>query len=449
MGARAVPPGDVGAAARAAADLPEAADLNLSAPLGAATQARPYLRPGEPPRWAAYGRVLAFDVRGLTPEGQPDKSLLRKLGSGVAGFAGDVVLEAIAGGDDSGSGKPPPPQVIAFGDRAGVLAHEFLRGIPPRAAIQRLWVLTPARLLVLDAPVPPPEPAPEPEKSLLGKAVGFGRGVAKFGKDVAGILTDRTKTYGENREGEPIGLREFTPVAELPGPRIARVDRAKRGREPVLRVSLVDGSAFDFLEERTGADLAVRTATKVDEIIEREYRGHWLRPGEVLRLGCAPHHAHVGLRLGGVRHAPYVPAREVPKVTGGPPRWPLPTNAVPDEDWADDPALGYWATADDPAQVAVRLADHFAGGAGHARLTWTNQRLAVVYPTSHLDGGTGGPFTTAEEFDARVVARLDAVPGGPSFPPSPSIRFGFADGSAVFLRDALAATKVPRALSRA
>ncbi|MEU0536939.1 hypothetical protein [Amycolatopsis tolypomycina] len=449
MGAGAVPVGDVGAAARAAADLPQAADLNLSDPLGAATQARPYLRPGEPPQWAAYGRVLNYDVRGLTALGQPDKSLLRKLGSGAAGFAGDFVLEAIAGGDDSGSDKPPPPQVIAFGDRAGVLAHEFLRGLPARAAIQRLWVLTRARLLVLDAPVPPPEPAPEAEKSLLGKAIGFGRGVAKFGKDVAEILTDRTKTYGENREGEPIGLREFVPVAELPGARIARVDRAKRGRKPVLRVSLVDGSGLDFLEERTGADLEVRTAEKVDEIIEREYHGHWLRSGEVLRLGCPPYHAHVGLRLGGVRHAPYVPAREVPAVTDGTPRWPLPTDAVSDEHWADDPALGYWAIADDPGQVAVRLADHFAGSGGHARLTWTHQRLAIVYPTSRLAGGTGGPFTTAEEFDPQVVTRLDAVPGGPSFPPSPSIRFGFADGSAVFLREALAAMKVARALSRA
>jgi hypothetical protein len=446
VGARPVPPGDVGAAARPAAALPQAADLSLSDPIGAGSQSRPYLRPGEQPQWATYGRGLAFAVRGLTPEGQPDKSLLRKIGSGAAGIAGDFLFEAIAGGDDSGSDKPPPPQVIAFGDRAGVLAHEFLRGIPLRAAIERLWVLTPARLLVLDARVPPPEPAPEPAKSVLGKAIGFGRGVAKFGKDVAEIFTDRTRTYGTNREGEPIGLREFVPVAELPGARIARVERAKRGRKPVLRVSLVDGSGLDFAEERWSVKLETKTATKDDEIIRRELGGYWLRPGEVLRLGCAPHYAHVGLSLGGVRHAPYVPARETPKLTSGPGRWPLPTAEVADEDWADDPALGYWATADDPGQLAVRLADHFAGGAGHARLTWTNQRLAVVYPTSLLEGATGGPFTTAEEFDARVVARLDAVPGGPSFPPSPSIRFGFTDGSAVFLRDALASMKVSRAL---
>jgi hypothetical protein len=218
--------------------------MNLSDPLGAATQARPHLHPGEDLRWAAYGRVVGFDVRGLTPQGEPAKGLLRRVGSGAAGFAGDVLSEALGGGDDSGPDRPPPPQVIAFGDRAGVLAHEFLRAVPVSAPIRRLWVLTAQRLVVLDEPVPVVEP--EPEKSLLGKAVGFGRGVAKFGKDVAEILTDRTKTYGDNREGEPIAPREFVPVAELPAARIARVDVAQRGRKPVLRMSLVDGSGVDF-----------------------------------------------------------------------------------------------------------------------------------------------------------------------------------------------------------
>ena len=218
--------------------------MNFSDPLGAATQARPHLYPGEPLLWAAYGRVINFDVRGLTPDGRPAKGLLRKLGSGAAGFAGDFVSEALGGGDDSGSDRPPAPQVVAFGDRAGVLAHEFLRGIPVQAAIRRLWVLTPRRLLVLDEPVP--EAEPEAEKSLLGKAIGFGREVAQFGRDVAEILTDRTKTYGDNREGEPIALREFRPAAELARDRIARAEIAERDRKPVLRMSLVDGSGLDF-----------------------------------------------------------------------------------------------------------------------------------------------------------------------------------------------------------
>ncbi|GAB3138845.1 hypothetical protein GCM10027258_16760 [Amycolatopsis stemonae] len=206
--------------------------MKLSDPLGAATQARPYLRPGEALRWAAYGRVVTFDVRGLTPEGQPATGLLRRIGSGAAEFLSEAISDS-----DSGPDRPPDPQVIAFGDRAGMLAHEFLRELPARAAVRRLWVLTPHRLAVLDERVP--APAPEPAKSFLGKAVGFGR-------DVAAILTDRTKTYGDNREGEPIALREFQVVAELPGDRIAGAEIAKRGRKPVLRMSLVDGSGVDF-----------------------------------------------------------------------------------------------------------------------------------------------------------------------------------------------------------
>lgn len=206
--------------------------MKLSDPLGAATQARPYLRPGETLLWAAYGRVVNFDVRGLTPEGQPAKGLLRKVGSGAAEFLAEAISDS-----DSGPDRPPDPQVIAFGDRAGVLAHEFLREIPAQAAIRRLWMLTPQRLVVLDESVP--AAAPDPAKSFLGKAIGFGR-------DVAAILTDRTKTYGDNREGEPIALREFRAVTELSAERVARVDVAKRGRKPVLRMSLVDGSGLDF-----------------------------------------------------------------------------------------------------------------------------------------------------------------------------------------------------------
>ncbi|GAA4542751.1 hypothetical protein [Amycolatopsis samaneae] len=195
-------------------------------------------------------------------------------------------------------------------------------------------------------------------------------------------------------------------------------------------------------------DLAVRTATEVDKIVERELTQCWLRPGEVLRLGCPPLYGHVGLRLGAELHVPYTAARETPKVSGAPPRWPVP-GAVPEEDWTDDPALGYWAVARERGQLAVLLADHFAAGAGEARLTWTNQRLAVVYPAKLLaEGGASGPFTTGEEFDTRAVTGLDALHPGRSFPPRPVLRFGFADGSAVFLRDVLAPLKVARARQR-
>ncbi|GAA4542747.1 hypothetical protein [Amycolatopsis samaneae] len=226
--------------------------MNLADPLGPATQAAASLHPGERLLWAAYGRVVNYHIRGLTPLGRPERSALRKLGSGVAGFAGDAVDAMLGGGDDSGPDRPPPPQVVAFGEREGVLAHTFLRELTPAGPAGRLWALTSSRLVVLHRFVPPePEPAPPAEKSFVAKAVGFGKGLAKAGKDIAGIITDRTKTYGDNREGEPVPRHEMTVAAELPAARVAGVATARHGGKlrgrPCLRMSLVDGSGLDFL----------------------------------------------------------------------------------------------------------------------------------------------------------------------------------------------------------
>ncbi|MEW2500165.1 hypothetical protein ACQPXB_01240 [Amycolatopsis sp. CA-161197] len=218
--------------------------MNLADPLGAATQARPHLRADERLLWAAFGGVTGYDVRGLDEFGNPAKSLMRKVGSGLADFAGGVVDAALSGDEDSGSGGTgpnPKPAVVVFGDRSGLLAEQLVRGARPA-----LWVLTTSRLLLLRVVVPE-EPAVEPEKSLLGKAMGFGRGMAKFGKDVAEIVTDRRKTYGENREGEPVAPREFEEAAALPREQIAGFAVARSG----LRMSLVDGSGFEL---RFGAE---------------------------------------------------------------------------------------------------------------------------------------------------------------------------------------------------
>ncbi|MGW4482839.1 hypothetical protein ACWEOE_03270 [Amycolatopsis sp. NPDC004368] len=212
--------------------------MNLADPLGAATQARPHLRADERLLWAAYGGRVAYDVPGLDEFGQPAKSLLRKVGSGLSGFAGGVVDAALSS-EDSGSGATVvAPAVVVLGDRTGLVAEGLVRS---GAA---LWVLTTARLVLLRAVVVP-EPAPEP--SLLGKAIGFGRGMAKFGKDVAEIVTDRRKIYGENREGEPVARREFEEAASLPREQIIGFAVARHG----LRMSLVDGSGFEL---RFGAE---------------------------------------------------------------------------------------------------------------------------------------------------------------------------------------------------
>ncbi|MFI5612459.1 hypothetical protein [Amycolatopsis sp. NPDC051903] len=220
--------------------------MNLADPLGAATQARPHLRPDETVLWAAYGSVLGYDVRGLDEFGNPAKGLLRKVGSGLADFAGGVVDAALSDEDSGSSGTAQgPPAVVVFGDRPGLLAESLVRG-----SGASLWALTTARLVLLRVVVAP-EPVEEPEKSLLGKAIGFGRGVARFGKDVAEIVTDRRKTYGDNHEGEPVARKDFEVAAELPRARITGFAVAQRDRKPGLRMSLVDGSGFDL---RFGAD---------------------------------------------------------------------------------------------------------------------------------------------------------------------------------------------------
>ncbi|UUV28416.1 hypothetical protein NQK81_26840 [Amycolatopsis roodepoortensis] len=210
--------------------------MNLGYPLGAASQALPSLHPGERLLWAAYGRTLNYDVRGLDPWGVPKKSVLGKLGSGAANFAGDVVGAALGGGDDSGRSNPPSPQVVVLGEQGG-LAHAAVRELPTSGSLSRLWALTGTRLLVLEKFVAPEEPV---KKSFMSKAIGFG-------KDIASIMT--TKTYGENAEGVPIARHEMVPCAEIPREAIAGFAVAEHGkkRRPCLRASFVDGSGMDFL----------------------------------------------------------------------------------------------------------------------------------------------------------------------------------------------------------
>ncbi|RSN35465.1 hypothetical protein DL990_04470 [Amycolatopsis sp. WAC 01416] len=218
--------------------------MNLASPLGAASQALPSLRQGERLLWAAYGQTVNYDVRGLDPWGVPKKSVLGKLGSGAANFAGDVVSAALGGADETGASAPPSPQVVVLGEQGG-LAHTALRELPTSGSPSRLWALTSARLLMLEKAVPP-----EPEKagkSFIGKAIGFGKGVVKTGKEIATIIT--TKTYGDNAAGVPIARREMVLCAEIPRDRIAGFAVAEHGkkRAPCLRTSFVDGSGLDFL----------------------------------------------------------------------------------------------------------------------------------------------------------------------------------------------------------
>lgn len=217
--------------------------MNLGYPLGAASQALPSLRPGERLLWAAYGRTLNYDVRGLDPWGAPKKSALGKLGSGAANFAGGVV-DAMVGSNGGDGSNPLPPQVIVRGEQGG-LAHAAVRELPTSGSPSRLWVLTGERLLVLKQYLPP-----EPEKagkSFMSKAIGFGKGVVKTGKEITEIFTKMTYG-GQNPEGVPIATHEMVPCAEISREKIAGFAVTERGKKvPCLRMSLVDGSGMDFL----------------------------------------------------------------------------------------------------------------------------------------------------------------------------------------------------------
>jgi hypothetical protein len=196
-------------------------------------------------------------------------------------------------------------------------------------------------------------------------------------------------------------------------------------------------------------NLAEKSATVVDEIVERELAAYWLQPGERLLIGLPQVHGHVCLRLGTERHLPHKPTRQLPEVSG-PARWPLPAADVLDEDWTDDPTIAYYAVARHAGEYAAQVADHCASSLGEARLTLTDRRFALVYATKRLAQAAGetATFITFEETGPEVVREVSAVLGGRSFPPKPVLRFGFEDGSVLYIRDVLASMKAARASSR-
>jgi hypothetical protein len=197
------------------------------------------------------------------------------------------------------------------------------------------------------------------------------------------------------------------------------------------------GGALMNLESRT-----------VAEIAEAEMARFWLRPGERLVLAVDPMRGYAAAVVGGQHRVPHAAGRPMPTVNTAPPEWPLPVSGVLD-DWTDDPTLAYWAVAQSPDQLAIRVADHFAASFGDARLALTDQRAAVLYPTKILtESSSDGPFTTFEEIPATAVRGFTAVLSGRSAPPCPVLRIDFADGSTLLVGDVLAVSKVARARGR-
>jgi hypothetical protein len=185
-------------------------------------------------------------------------------------------------------------------------------------------------------------------------------------------------------------------------------------------------------------------ARKIAEVVEADVTRFWLRPGERLVLAGDPMRGYAAAMVGGQHRVPHAADRPMPAVKVDPPEWPLPVSGVLD-DWTDDPTLAYWAVAQSPDQLAIRFADHFATSFGDARLVLSDQRLAVLYPSTILAEPSEGPFTTFEETSARAVRGFTAVFSGRSVPPSRVLRVDFADGSTLLFKDVLAAEKVAKA----
>jgi hypothetical protein len=192
-------------------------------------------------------------------------------------------------------------------------------------------------------------------------------------------------------------------------------------------------------------DIPTRTAIELNRIVTAEVTELWLRPGERLIVSGVPACGHVGALIAGQRHVPYIQTRAMPAMKD-PARWPLPTAEVRPEDWTDDPTLGYWVTARDRGRYAVRAGDHLAATHGLARLTITDQRVALVCPTKFLlePPDPTQPLTTFEETGSGIVRGFSAAITGISVPPKPLLRVDFADGSTLFARDLLAPGKAPR-----
>ncbi|GLY80619.1 hypothetical protein Airi01_088860 [Actinoallomurus iriomotensis] len=228
--------------------------MAMSEPLGAATAARHrFCRPDEQLLWAAYRRVFYFDLLGHDPYGKPRKSLLRRGAEGFGGFLLDGV-EVMLGDDEGGESgdRPPPPDLIVFGPAPGCLAHRAATEFgTPGTSGRRLWALTAHRLGVLAVAPPPDPPKKKENRSLARRAAGFGKGLVETGRDIGRILADSRERYGDNIEGEPLALPEWSPVQEFARERIVSVgpDTRAQGRRtvPCLRVVLADGSGLDFL----------------------------------------------------------------------------------------------------------------------------------------------------------------------------------------------------------
>ncbi|HVK24394.1 MAG TPA: hypothetical protein VM677_23810 [Actinokineospora sp.] len=218
--------------------------------LGSGIRARALMAHGEGLLWAAGTKLLGYHVRGLQLDGQPQKGLASRVGMGLADMAGDVLAAAVPPGDGGDSpDNTPRPDVAVFGQSPDQVAVQYARMVTEPA----IWCLTTHRLLIA-VDVPKPAAEPEPSRGFFGE-------LAKLGRDVATSVATPTDD-GHGRPTLDPGLR---PLTEVPRAQIAGLSIT--GNPPVLRLTLADGSGFDFLNrgDRAALERAVALANGASE----------------------------------------------------------------------------------------------------------------------------------------------------------------------------------------
>jgi hypothetical protein len=417
----------------------------LADPIGPATVAQALVhQPGEGRLlWAAYAKVHYYDVPGVPPDGTP--AVTR--GASFSEFLSDAL-----GGEEA-------PDLIVWGPTPDCLAHRFLRDIPPVSQVlRRLWTLTPQRL-ALHTEVMAPHPAPPPAGGLLAR-------VAKFGRDLAEIVSDHRMKFGANVEDEPVALPTLEPLAEIPRSRMAGFEVAHRDATPVLRLRLVDGSGVDFLAGMTDLDecqyavgLAngeppLRPGARAEWVAKLAEKSRTLAErlvGEHVLLAGTANLGYAGVQLGRELRVPHIPLGRMPDLNLTKLRWPRPaaTSQGPNG-WLDDPTIACWAQADRATRDAVALADMLAHTRGVARLVLTRARLAVIAATKFLatPPDPSPPLTAVLELPTTRIRGMATEFAGHSLPPKPLLRLDFTDGSTLRLRDPIAARQAA-ALTRA
>ncbi|CRK60911.1 hypothetical protein [Alloactinosynnema sp. L-07] len=181
-----------------------------------------------------------------------------------------------------------------------------------------------------------------------------------------------------------------------------------------------------------------------------------------------------GSRVAGRVTVPHIPGPADPQVYFDEHRWAVPNEVISagrfvGNDWADDPAIAWWAEASHPGQDAVRMVQAAGVARGIVALWVTNKRLTVVFPQRYLIehrerkersgllGRAAGwldtepaPWQAGEimhiqaSVDAAGVAGFGPARLGRSMPSAAFLGVWFRDRSVLYVRCADPETEVAR-----